>query len=141
MVKEIRRDFTLVVGVPDNVRPEECEIIVNTASASFPGGNAQPSVIAEEPYEVEPEEPPKPKPKCPKCGEGVEMLIGAYSATVSGWVSILKGELNLQLDENLKSWEIVDEDSVTWHCPHCDEQLFKAGEEDKMTVFLRGGGQ
>lgn len=82
---------------------------------------------------------PKPvKPKCLKCGEEIEMLMGIYSATVSGWASILKGELNLQLEESLKLQDIIVEDSATWHCPRCDEQLFKAGEEDKMTVFLKG---
>lgn len=86
-----------------------------------------------------PEEVIPPKPKCPKCGEEIEMLMGVYSASVSGWASILNGELNLQLEESFKLRDIIDEDSATWHCPRCDEQLFKAGEEDKMTVFLKGG--
>lgn len=82
---------------------------------------------------------PKPvKPKCPECGEEIEVLAGAYSGTVSGRAFILEGKLNLELEENLKSWEIIDEGSVTWQCPHCDKQLFKAGEEDKMTAFLKG---
>jgi len=85
---------------------------------------------------------PKPtKPKCPKCGKEIDVLIGSYSAIVSGLASIMNGELNVQLDENIKSWDIVTENSETWHCPDCDEQLFKAGDEDKMTAFLKGEEQ
>lgn len=77
------------------------------------------------------------KPKCPKCGKEIEGLEGSYTATVGGYASIFDGELNLQLNEDCKLWELVDEDSVIWYCPECNAELFKAGQEAEMIAFLR----
>lgn len=83
-----------------------------------------------------PEEVVPPKPKCPKCGKEIEHLVGVYKATASGWVNILDGKLNLQLEEDLKPWEMIDEDSAVWYCPECEAELFRAGQEAEMTAFL-----
>ena len=35
-MKDICRDFTIVIRVPDYVKPEDCEIVIEEASASYP---------------------------------------------------------------------------------------------------------
>jgi len=82
-----------------------------------------------------------PKPKCPKCGKEISFLEGSYKAIVSAIASVVDGELNIQLQEDVKPYEIIDEDSVIWCCPECDETLFSAEDADmidKMIVFLKG---
>lgn len=86
---------------------------------------------AELPGEVVP-----PKPKCPKCSKEMDYLIGTYAAVISGRANILNGVLDMQLEEEPKVWEIIDEDSAVWCCPECDAELFKAGQEAEMTAFL-----
>lgn len=35
-MKNIERDFTLIAQVPDDVKLEDCEVIIHKASASYP---------------------------------------------------------------------------------------------------------
>lgn len=57
-MKEVCRDFVLVISVPDDVKPEDCEIVIDKASASYEQGDTNISmdegdieIIPEEPYE------------------------------------------------------------------------------------------
>lgn len=87
---------------------------------------------AELPKEVVP-----PKPKCPKCGKEIDILCSSYQAIISGWANIVDGELNMQLVEDCKLYELIDEGSVIWSCPECEAELFRAGQEAEMIAFLR----
>lgn len=57
-MKQVCRDFILVIGVPDDVKPEDCEIVIDKASASYKQGDTNISmdegdveIVAEDPYE------------------------------------------------------------------------------------------
>lgn len=135
-MKEIRRDFTVVIDVPDEVKPEDCDITVE-ASASYLGSHepARASVLPEEPYEVEPE---LPKPKCPKCGEEIDSLTVSWRAgNIPGYATIVDGKLDTEAIDSVKVWELIVDDSAVYSCPECEETLFKADEEDKAEEFLK----
>jgi len=60
-MKEVCRDFTICMNVPDDVNPEECDIGIITVDASYktlmgitiPVSQDELSIIPEEPYEHE----------------------------------------------------------------------------------------
>jgi len=43
-MKNICRDFTLVIEVPDAVEPGDCEIVIDNATASYKSGDTYVSV-------------------------------------------------------------------------------------------------
>lgn len=55
-MKQICRDFTVVVGVPDDVKPEDCEIVIDKVVASYPYGDTA-VVVDEENIDINVEEP------------------------------------------------------------------------------------
>lgn len=90
---------------------------------------------AELPQEVIP-----PKPKCPRCGAEIESLVGYYSAVVTGYVKLSGGNLDFWLDDDINDLkDIIDNESVSWHCSVCNEELFRAGEEceDEILALLK----
>jgi len=84
-----------------------------------------------------PEEVVPPKPVCPKCGMEIELLCGGYSAVVPAKACISEGELYIDIIDGIKVYDVIEGEVETWHCPECDAELFNAGEEDKMTAFLK----
>lgn len=135
-MKEVRRDFTVTAKVPDYIGVDEVEITV-TAEASYAEQTVEPAVVAEEPYVVIPEPPEAPKPKCPKCGKEIGFLKVCWPATVWGTAEFSNDGLNVEfVDEFYNPSDIAEEDKQVYYCPECEEQLFKAGEEDKVAEFL-----
>lgn len=55
-MKNICRDFTIVIGVPDDVKPEDCEIVIDKATAEHKQGDKY-IEIAEDKIDIIPEEP------------------------------------------------------------------------------------
>jgi len=84
-----------------------------------------------------PEEVVPPKPVCPKCGMEIELLCGGYSAVVPAKACISEGELYIDIIDGIKVYDVIEGEVETWHCPECDAELFKAGEEAEMTAFLK----
>ena len=83
-----------------------------------------------------PGEEVRPKPKCPMCGKEVDLLRTTTLAEISGWVSLLDGNLNFQLNEEERLWELVFEGSLRYFCPHCDGELFRESQEPEVRAFL-----
>ena len=54
-MKKVCRDFTIVVSVPDDVAPEDCEIVITGAEASYQKDDetvqVDEEIIPGEPYE------------------------------------------------------------------------------------------
>lgn len=89
-----------------------------------------------------PEEAVPPKPKCPKCGEEITMLVCYYPATVTGYVQLEDNRSGLffRLNDELNDVnELVDDSNVSSCCPNCNAELFMAGEEnqDEILAFLK----
>ncbi len=136
-MKEIRRDFTAIVEVPDHIGVDEVEITAK-AEASYAGQTVQPRVLAEEPYEAEPEPPEVPKPECPKCGVKIGFLTVYWPATVTGTAEFSNDGLNVEFVDEINDLDdIAKEDEQVYCCPECEAQLFKAGEEVKVAEFLK----
>lgn len=81
-----------------------------------------------------------PKPKCPKCGKEIEFLCGDYPAAVPAKAYISEGELHTDVIDGIRVSDVIEGDVKTWHCPECDAELFKTGEEGKVEEFLKGEG-
>ena len=78
----------------------------------------------------------QPNPECPKCGAPINDLTGFYAATVVGYVKLDCGQLSYGLDDDVNDLkDIIDEDNVSWHCPVCNEELFRAGEECEEEIL------
>jgi len=135
-VKEIRRDFTVVMEVPDHVGADEVEITISP-EASYAEQTVEPRVLAEEPYVAEPEPAEAPKPKCPKCGEEIRFLNVFWPATITGMAEFSNDRLNVEFYDGINELnDIAQEDKQVYCCPKCEKELFKAGEEDKVASFL-----
>lgn len=133
-MKEIRRDFTAVVEVPDDVSVDDVEIVVVAEASATGKPLPEPTVLAEEPYVVEPE---PPKPVCPKCGKEIGYLVVYWPATVTGTAEFSNDGLNVEFVDGLNDLnDIAREDEQIYCCPECSEQLFKAGDEDRVADFL-----
>ncbi len=136
-MKEIRRDFTATIEVPDYIGVNDVEIVA-TVEASYAEQTVEPRVVAEEPYVVELEPAEAPKPKCPKCGEEIGSLNVYWPATVCGTAEFSNDGLNVEFTDGINDLnDIAKEDEQVYCCPECEKELFKAGEEDKVAVFLR----
>ena len=66
-------------------------------------------------------------PKCPKCGEKIEVLENNQSG-IKTW----------EFDgENYEEKDFFPDDKLnSWNCPDCDEELFYS--EDDARKFLKG---
>lgn len=58
-MKTVARDFTISIEVPDHIKPEDCEIVIMSVSASYLGSagaytknDAEISIHSEDPYEM-----------------------------------------------------------------------------------------
>lgn len=137
-MKKISRDFTAIIEVGDDIDVEEVEMVATIEASYIPSGVSfvEPTVIAGEPYVVEPEPPRAPKPICPKCSKEIEHLTAYWPATVIGTARFVNGELSVEFTDDNQLNDIVEEDKQAYHCPECDEELFKAGDEDRVIWFL-----
>lgn len=132
-MKKVCRDVTITVLVPDHADIDDVEI-VTTSKASYAGQDLDGTLVAEPLYMVEPE---PPKPICPKCSKEIDSLVVYWPATVVGTAEFSNGGLNVEIDHELSNLnDITREDEQTYCCPECDEQLFKAGDEDRVAWFL-----
>ena len=138
-MKEIRRDITVVVEVPDYVSVDDVEIVA-TAEASYAEQTVETKILAEEPYVVQPEPPEVPKPKCPKCAAEISSLNVFWPATITGTAEFSNDGLNVEFVDGLNDpHDIAREDEQVYCCPECEAELFKAGEESKVAEFLKNG--
>jgi len=136
-VKEVCRDFRAVVEVPDYVSVGDVEIVA-TVEASYAEQTVEARILAEEPYVVEPEPAEAPRPKCPECGEEIGFLNVFWPATVTGTAEFSNNGLNIEFIDGVNDlYDITKEDEQVYCCPECKKELFKAGEEDKVAVFLK----
>jgi len=136
-MKEVRRDFTAIVEVPDYVSVGDVEIVA-TVEASYAEQTVEARILAEEPYVVEPEPAPAPRPKCPKCGKEISFLNVHWPATVCGTAEFSNDGLNVEFADGINDLnDIAREDEQVYCCPECDEELFKAGDEDRVANFLK----
>jgi len=138
-MKKIRRELTVTVEVPDHVDVKDVEI-ATVAKVSCAGQELDGTIVARPLYVVESEPPVRPKPVCPKCAKEIDHLIVYWPATVTGIAELSNDELRVELDYDFNDpKDVAREDEQTYHCPECDEQFFKAGDEDEVTNFLKGG--
>lgn len=79
-----------------------------------------------------------PVPKCPKCGKAIECLTGSYPAAIPAVAHVVGGELCINWMDGIKMGDVISDEQVeSWHCPLCDELLFRTGEEAEMAAFLK----
>lgn len=56
-MKEICRDFILSIEVPDDVRPEDCEIVIIEASASYTDSSGKSQSVPHGSVDISAEDP------------------------------------------------------------------------------------
>ena len=135
-MKKVRRDFTAIVEVPDYVSVDDVEIVA-TVEASYAEQTVEAKILAEDPYVVQPEPAPAPKPICPKCGKEISSLKVFWPATVCGTAEFSNDGLNVEFADGINDLnDIAQEDKQVYCCPECEAELFKAGDEDRVANFL-----
>lgn len=81
--------------------------------------------------------------KCPKCGKAIEGLMRFYPAVIPAWITLNDdGSISDELDTDCKVGDyITDDENVPYHCPLCEAELFQAGQEHEVIMFLKRESQ